>query len=139
VRENITYGRPDARDEAVREAARRAQADEFIEQLEHGYDTPVCPCGGRPSGGQRDIVVSFIGYPRLVGTETRIRDAPGRLPAGRTALIVAHRLETIRGADLIVALDAGRIVKQGATKSCSPPAAPTPGSIASGPRAEPYA
>jgi ATP-binding cassette, subfamily B, bacterial len=67
VRENIAYGRPEASDQAVREAARRPQADEFIEGLDHGYDTPVGPRGGRLSGGQGD----GIALARAPGRATR--------------------------------------------------------------------
>ena len=127
VRENIAFGRPAATAEEIAAAAEAVGAHEFIEALEHGYDTEVAERGGRLSLGQRQLVAfarALLADPRIlildeatssvdIGTERRIELALGRLLAGRTAFIIAHRLSTIRNADLIVVLEHGRIVEQG--------------------------
>ena len=127
VRENIAFGRPDATDEEVAAAARAVGADEFILELEDGYDTHVAERGSRLSLGQRQLVAfarALLADPRIlildeatssvdIGTERRIELALRRLLAGRTAFIIAHRLSTIRRADLIVVLEHGRIVEPG--------------------------
>jgi ATP-binding cassette subfamily B protein len=127
VRENIAFGRPDASDEDVAAAARAVGAEEFVLELEEGYDTHVAERGGRLSLGQRQLVAfarALLADPRIlildeatssvdIGTERRIEHALSRLLAGRTAFIIAHRLSTIRRADLIVVLEHGRIVEQG--------------------------
>jgi len=127
VRENIAYGRPDATDEEIREAARRAQADEFISRLPGGYDSPVGERGGHLSVGQRqrigiaraflkDAPILLLDEPTSAldpTTEAAIMDTIKELMRGRTTLIVTHRLATIHNVDKIVVLEQGRIVEQG--------------------------
>jgi ATP-binding cassette subfamily B protein len=127
VRENIAFGRQDASDEDVAAAARAVGAEDFILELEDGYDTEVAERGGRLSLGQRQLVAfarALLADPRIlildeatssvdIGTERRIELGLRRLLAGRTAFIIAHRLSTIRRADLIVVLEHGEIVEQG--------------------------
>ena len=127
VRDNIAFGRPGASDEAVAAAARAVGAEEFILDLENGYDTEVAERGSRLSLGQRQLVAfarALLADPHIlildeatssvdIGTERRIELGLRRLLAGRTAFIIAHRLSTIRRADLIVVLEHGEIVEQG--------------------------
>lgn len=127
VRENIAYGRPDASDEEIVEAARRAQADEFIRQLPNGYASLVGERGGHLSVGQRQrvgIARAFLkNAPILLldeptsaldpTTEAAIMDTIKELMRGRTTLIATHRLATIHNLDLVVVLENGRIVEQG--------------------------
>ncbi len=127
VRENIAYGRPEATDEEIRDAARRAQADTFICQLPHGYESLVGERGGHLSVGQRQrigIARAFLkNAPILLldeptsaldpTTEAAIMDTIKELMRGRTTLIVTHRLATIHGVDRIVVLEHGRLVEQG--------------------------
>src|SRR5207237_4377684 len=127
IRENIAYGRPDATDEEIREAAHRAQADEFISQLPAAYDSTVGERGGHLSVGQRQrigIARAFLkNAPILLldeptsaldpATEAAIMETIKDLMQGRTTLIVTHRLATIHGVDRIVVLEHGRIVEQG--------------------------
>lgn len=127
IRENIAYGRPGATDAEIREAAQRAQADEFISRLPAGYDSPVGERGGHLSVGQRQrigIARAFLkNAPILLldeptsaldpTTEAAIMDTIKELMRGRTTLIVTHRLATIHGVDRIVVLENGRIVEQG--------------------------
>ena len=127
VRENIAFGRPDASDEDVAAAARAVGAEDFVLELEDGYETQVAERGSRLSLGQRQLVAfarALLADPRIlvldeatssvdIGTERRIELALRRLLAGRTAFIIAHRLSTIRRADLIVVLEHGCIVEQG--------------------------
>jgi ATP-binding cassette, subfamily B, bacterial len=127
IRDNIAFGRPDATDAEVREAAAAVGAREFIERLPDGYDTEVGERGGQLSAGQRQLVAfarAAAADPRIlildeatsnvdVRTEAQIERGLRRLLAGRTALVIAHRLSTIRGAGRIVVLDRSRIVEQG--------------------------
>jgi ABC-type multidrug transport system fused ATPase/permease subunit len=127
VRENIAYGRPDASEEEIREAAGRAQADEFIRRMPDGYDSAVGERGGRLSVGQRQrigVARAFLkNAPILLldeptsaldpTTEAAIMETIKELMWGRTTLIVTHRLATIHGVDRIVVLEHGRIVEQG--------------------------
>jgi len=127
VRENIAYGRPDATDEEIVEAARRAQADDFIRQLPNGYESSVGERGGHLSVGQRQrigIARAFLkNSPILLldeptsaldpTTEAAIMDTIKELMRGRTTLIVTHRLATIHRVDQIVVLEHGRIVEKG--------------------------
>jgi subfamily B ATP-binding cassette protein MsbA len=127
VRANIAYGRPDAPDEKVRAAARAACADEFIERLPQGYDSPVGEDASRLSGGQRQrLAIARALYkdaPILIldeatsqldaESETLLGKALANLMKGRTTLVIAHRLSTVRRADRIVVLEKGRIVEAG--------------------------
>jgi ATP-binding cassette subfamily B protein len=127
VRDNIRFGDPQAGDEAVRQAARAAQAHDFIQALPQGYDAPVEPRGANFSGGQKQrlaIARALLLRPPIlilddstsavdVETETRIQDALEALPGRRTTLVVAQRISTVLRADRIVVLDRGRIVAQG--------------------------
>jgi ATP-binding cassette subfamily B protein len=127
VRENIAFGRPEATDEEVHEAAKAVGAHEFIAALPAGYGTEVGERGVQLSAGQRQLVAfarAACADPRIlildeptsnvdVHTEGRIEHGLRRLLAGRTAIVIAHRLSTIRGAGRIVVLDEGRIVEQG--------------------------
>jgi ABC-type multidrug transport system fused ATPase/permease subunit len=127
VRENITFGAPDAADEDVVRAARLAQAHDFIEELPNGYDTVIGERGITLSGGQRQriaIARALILDPRVLilddatasvdaTTEARIRLGLREAMKGRTTLIVAHRLSTIALADELVVLDRGRICARG--------------------------
>ncbi len=127
VRENISFGRPGASDDAVREAARAVGADAFISALEHGYDTQVGERGVQLSAGQRQLIAfarALVADPRIlvldeatsnvdVHTEGLIEHGLRRLVAGRTAIVIAHRLSTIRNAGRIIVLEHGRIVEDG--------------------------
>jgi ATP-binding cassette subfamily B protein len=127
VRENIAYGLPDADDEAVVEAAKAAEANEFITSLPEGYDTMVGERGVKLSGGQRQriaIARTILRDPQIlvldeatsdVDTETEmlIQRSLDRLTADRTTLVIAHRLSTVKDADQIVVLDGGAVVERG--------------------------
>jgi subfamily B ATP-binding cassette protein MsbA len=127
VRNNITYGKPDATDEEVREAARVAFADDFIEQLPNSYDTMVGERGILLSGGQRQRIAIaravLVNAPVLIldeatsaldtESEALVQKAIANLMEGRTSIVIAHRLSTIRKADLIVVMEKGRIVERG--------------------------
>jgi len=127
VSENIAYARPEATREQIRDAARRAQADEFIERLPDGYDTRVGERGLTVSGGQRQriaIARAIVADPRILilddatssvdaSTERAIKLALAEVMAGRTTFIIAHRLSTIALADEIVVLEDGRVAAQG--------------------------
>ncbi len=127
VAENIAFGRPDASAQEIRAAASAVGADEFISELEHGYDTEIGERGAQLSAGQRQLLAfarALIADPRILildeatssvdlHTEARIQDALRRLLAGRTALVIAHRLSTIRRAGRIVVLEHGEIAEQG--------------------------
>ena len=127
VAENIAYARPDASREEIERAARRAQAQEFIERLPGGYETMVGERGLTLSGGQRQriaIARALVADPRILilddatssvaaTTEARIREGLAEAMAGRTTFVVAHRLSTISLADEVVVVDAGRIVDRG--------------------------
>ena len=127
VRENIGYGRPGASLEEVRAAAIAAHADEFIERLPQGYETLVGERGVKLSGGQRQRVAiarAILKDPAVLildeatsnldtESERLIEDALGKLLVGRTTLIIAHRLSTVRRADRLVVVDHGRIVEEG--------------------------
>jgi ATP-binding cassette subfamily B protein len=127
VAENIAFADPDADDEKVEEAARGVGVLDVLEALPGGLGTEVGERGASLSAGQRQLIAlarANLVDPRIVildeatasldvATEVRIRDALKRLLSGRTALIVAHRLETARDADRIVIVDAGRIVETG--------------------------
>ena len=127
IRENIAYGRPDATDEEILEAARKAYADSFIRQLEKGYDTEIAEGGDNLSQGQRQLLciarVMLTKPPMLIldeatssidtRTEVRIQNAFNDMMKGRTSFVVAHRLSTIRSADTILVMNQGRIIERG--------------------------
>jgi ABC-type multidrug transport system fused ATPase/permease subunit len=127
IAENIRYGRPHASLDEVREAARVAHCDEFIEEFADGYDTVVGERGIRLSGGQRQRVAiarAILADPRILildeatssldsESESKIQDALRALRRGRTTFVIAHRLSTIRSADQILVLEAGEIVERG--------------------------
>lgn len=130
VYENILYGRPDATREEVIEAAKRANIDEFVTSLPDGYDTFVGERGVKLSGGQKQrisIARVFLKDPPLLildeatsaldnATEMQIQEALSKLASGRTTLIVAHRLTTIRNADEIIVMDDTGIKERGTHK-----------------------
>jgi len=125
--ENIAYARPDATREDIMEAARRAHAEEFILNLPQGYDTEVGERGVKLSGGERQRVAIARAFladaPILVldeatssldsQTESIIQDAIEELMRGRTTILIAHRLSTLRDVDRILVFRQGRIVEQG--------------------------
>jgi subfamily B ATP-binding cassette protein MsbA len=127
VRENIAYGERSPSEARVRAAARAACADEFIDRLPQGYDSPVGEGGARLSGGQRQrLAIARAIYkdaPILIldeatsqldaESEALVARALGNLMRGRTTLVIAHRLSTVRRADRIVVLDEGRIAEEG--------------------------
>jgi ATP-binding cassette subfamily B protein/subfamily B ATP-binding cassette protein MsbA len=127
VRENILFGRPGATDQAMIKAARIANAHDFITQLPEGYDTLIGERGVKLSGGQRQRLAIARAVLRdapilildeatsSVDTETEllIQQALERLMSGRTTVVIAHRLSTVRNADKIVVLKDGRIIEQG--------------------------
>jgi len=127
VRENILFGKPDATDDEIIEAARVANAHDFIQRLPEGYNTIIGERGVKLSGGQRQRIsiarAVLKNTPILIldeatssvdtETELLIQQALERLMAGRTTIIIAHRLSTIRNADKIVVLEGKRIVEQG--------------------------
>ena len=127
VMENIRLGRRGASDEEVRAAARAANCDEFVRKLPMGYDTPIGENGARLSGGERQrisiarallkdapIVLLDEATASLdVENETKVQSALSRLLAGKTVLVIAHRMRTVAGADHIVVLENGRVAQQG--------------------------
>ncbi len=130
IRDNIAYGNTDASDDEILLAAKRANIHEFIEGLEHGYDTEVGERGVKLSGGQKQriaIARVFLKNPRILIldeatsaldniTEMQIQSALEKLSEGRTVIVVAHRLSTVKGADEIVVLDKDGIVEAGSHK-----------------------
>jgi ATP-binding cassette subfamily B protein len=127
VRENLRFARPEATDEEIEEAARAARIHELVVSLPEGYDTVVGERGYRFSGGEKQriaIARTILRNPPVLildeatssldtQTERAVQDALDRLAEGRTTIAIAHRLSTVRDADQIVVLDAGRIVEQG--------------------------
>lgn len=127
IRANITFGRDTYTDERVRDAARAANALEFIEKLPRGFDTTLAEAGSSLSGGQRQriaIARAIIKDPAILildeatssldsESERLIQEALDHFIEGRTALVIAHRLSTVRRADRIVVMDDGRVVQQG--------------------------
>ncbi len=127
VRENLLFARPDATEEEMIAAAKAAHAHHFILRLPQGYDTPISEDSGNLSAGQRQLLCIarvMLADPAILildeatssidaRTEQRIQSAFDRLTAGRTAFIVAHRLSTIRSADVILVMKDGHIIEQG--------------------------
>lgn len=127
VMENIRLGRHGATDEEVRAAAKAANCDEFVEKLPQGYDTPIGENGARLSGGERQrisiarallkdapIVLLDEATASLdVENETRVQGALSRLLAGKTVLVIAHRMRTVEAADKIVVLSDGKVAEEG--------------------------
>jgi len=127
IGENIAFGRPGADEAQIRAAAVAVGVDEFISELDHGYDTQVGERGAQLSAGQRQLIAfarALIGDPRILvldeatsnvdlHTEGRIEQGLRRLLAGRTSIVIAHRLSTIRQAGRIVVLEHGHIAEQG--------------------------
>ena len=128
VRENIRFGRPEATDQEVEEAAKAVGAHQVIARLPQGYDTAVHERGQNLSPGERQLIAfarAMLADPRIVIldeatanldplTERRVRQASARLLRGRTAFVIAHRLSTARDAHRVVVMDQGRIVEEGA-------------------------
>ena len=127
VRENITYGNPNATSDEVIEAAKNANIHDFIMTLEKGYDTEVGERGVKLSGGQRQriaIARVFLKNPKLLildeatsaldnATEMQVQSALSRLAVGRTVIVVAHRLSTVKSSDKIIVMDERGIVEEG--------------------------
>jgi ATP-binding cassette subfamily B protein len=127
IRENIAFGKPDATEAEIREAAKRANLEEFIDSLPEGYDTIVGERGTRLSGGQKQrvsIARIFLKNPPILildeatsaldnESEQFIQDSLEKLSTGRTTITIAHRLSTIRNADSIYVIEDGKISEQG--------------------------
>lgn len=127
IRENIAYGRPNATEDQIRDAARRAHCEEFITRFPEGYETRVGERGVQLSGGQRQriaIARAFLRDPSILildeatsaldaESESLIQSALETLLAGRTAIVIAHRLATIRRCDRIYVLESGVVVEEG--------------------------
>jgi ATP-binding cassette subfamily B protein len=127
IEENIRYGRPDATDEEIVAAAKTVGADDFIRRFPEGYETQVRERGGRLSAGERQLVAfarALLADPKLLvldeatssvdlATEARIEKALDKLLAGRTSIVIAHRLSTVRRADRILVMGEGRVLEEG--------------------------
>jgi ATP-binding cassette subfamily B protein len=127
IRDNIRYGRPEATDEELLEAARATFVDRFVHSLPDGYDPVVDEDGGNLSAGERQLITiarAFLANPALLildeatssvdtRTELLLQHAMAALRTDRTSFVIAHRLSTIRDADLILVMEDGRIVEQG--------------------------
>jgi len=127
VRENIAYGTPGANADDIRRAARLAQLEDFLRRLPRGLDTPIGEGGSTLSAGEqlritiarallRDAPLLLLDEPTAAldaETEARVMEGLARLTAGRTTFVIAHRISTVRRADVIVVLEAGRLVEQG--------------------------
>lgn len=128
--DNIRYGRLDATDEEVREAAKQVSADVVAEKLEHGYESDVGESGGRLSTGEKQLISfarAILAKPRIfvldeatasidTRTEQLIQQATDHLLKGHTSFVIAHRLSTIRKADVILVVKDGKIIEQGTHK-----------------------
>ena len=127
IRDNIAYGRPEATEAELLEAARATFVDRFVHSLPEGYDTVVGEAGGTLSAGERQLITiarAFLADPALLildeatssvdtRTEFLLQHAMAALRTDRTSFVIAHRLSTIRDADLILVMESGRIVEQG--------------------------
>ena len=127
IKDNIKYGKPDATDEEVIEAAKAAHADHFIRTLPNGYDMLIDEEAGNISQGQKQLLTIarvILTNPRILildeatssidtRTEQQIQSAMDNLMKGRTSFIIAHRLSTIKNADLILVMNQGDIIEQG--------------------------
>jgi ATP-binding cassette, subfamily B, multidrug efflux pump len=127
IRENIAYGRPDATEEEILEAARATFVDRFVHSLPDGYDTMIDDEGSNVSAGEKQLITiarAFLADPALLildeatssvdtRTEALLQHAMAALRTDRTSFVIAHRLSTIRDADLILVMEDGRIVEQG--------------------------
>jgi ATP-binding cassette subfamily B multidrug efflux pump len=127
IRENIAYGRPDATEEEILDAARATYVDRFVHSLPDGYDTVLDDEGSNVSAGEKQLLTiarAFLSRPSVLildeatssvdtRTEVLVQKAMSALRADRTSFVIAHRLSTIRDADLILVMEAGRIVEQG--------------------------
>ena len=127
IRENIAYGRPDAADVEIESAAWAANADEFIQDLEHGYDTVIAERGATLSGGQRQRIaiaralvrnapILILDEPMTgldVESEGKVREALDRLMSGKTCISITHDLASIEDADLVLLLEEGRVAAMG--------------------------
>ncbi|MFZ2540026.1 MAG: ABC transporter ATP-binding protein, partial [Oscillospiraceae bacterium] len=127
IKENIAYGKPDATDEEITTASKMAHAHGFIKRLENGYDTVIAQDGGNISQGQKQLLciarIMLTMPPMLIldeatssidtRTEVKIQKAFQTMMKGRTSFIVAHRLSTIKEADIILVMNAGKIIEQG--------------------------
>jgi ATP-binding cassette subfamily B protein len=127
IRDNIAYGRPDATEAEIREAARATYVDRFVHSLPEGYDTRIDDEGGTVSAGEKQLLTiarAFLADPTILildeatssvdtRTEVLIQRAMAALRSNRTSFVIAHRLSTIRDADTILVMESGRIVEQG--------------------------
>ena len=127
IRDNIAYGRPDASEAEILEAARATYVDRFVKSLPQGYDTVLDDEGGNVSAGEKQLLTiarAFLARPSVLildeatssvdtRTEVLVQKAMSALRSDRTSFVIAHRLSTIRDADLILVMEAGQIVEQG--------------------------
>lgn len=127
IRDNIAYGRPDATEEEILDAARATYVDRFVHSLPDGYDTVLDDEGGNVSAGEKQLLTiarAFLARPSVLildeatssvdtRTEVLVQKAMAALRTDRTSFVIAHRLSTIRDADLILVMESGRIVEQG--------------------------
>ena len=127
IRDNIIVGKPDATDEEIIEAAKKSHAHSFIRRLPNGYDTLISEDGGSLSGGQKQLLCItrlMLALPPMLildeatssidtRTEIGIRKAFDAMMEGRTSFVVAHRLSTIKNADIILVMKDGHVVEQG--------------------------